>query len=138
MSLEADPTATPEAGTDPDKGPRTAANDWRELLNLTADMGTDLGHLLLLELRLALSSAGRIVILALVCLPLLFLAWLGLSTLPAVLLYQWSGSAALAVFLFLMIQVLALGLAGAALARYSRALSLPNTRRQLRNLVNGP
>ncbi|MBN7796537.1 hypothetical protein [Parahaliea mediterranea] len=106
--------------------------EWLQLLQLTADTGSDLGQLLVLELRLALASLGRMLLLALAFLPLLLLAWLGLTLLPAVLLYQHSGSPALGVLLFLAIQLMALGGIAMAWLRYRKGLGLPRTRRQWR------
>lgn len=128
--------------TGPSESPATTAGprareqaEWLQLLQLTADTGSDLGHLLVLELRLALASLGRMLLLALAFLPLLLLAWLGLTLLPAVLVYQHSGSPALGVLLFLAIQLLAMGGVVAAWLRYRKSLALPNTRRQWRALA---
>lgn len=125
-------TGAPENPTPPE---RQIHAEWLQLLQLTADTGSDLGHLLELELRLALANLGRMLMLALAFLPLLLFAWLGLTLLPAVLLYQYSGLPALGVLLFLAIQLLALGGVCAAWLRYRKALGLPRTRRQWRAFV---
>lgn len=115
---------------EPDRDP-----DWVELLQLTAGTGSDIARLMVLELRLAVTSLNRMLFLALAFLPLALLLWLGLSLMPAALVYQDTGSIALALGLFVLIQLLAL--AGLCLAwlRYRRALGLPRTRRQLRQFT---
>lgn len=116
-----------------DRHPETGGEpDWVELLQLSADAGSDIARLVVLELRLAVASLSRMLVLALACLPLLLLLWLGLSLLPAAALYQHTGSISLAVGLFTLIQLLALVAVGVAWVRYRRTLGLPRTRRQLR------
>lgn len=114
---------------------RDGGQEWLQLAQLSADMGGDLARLMLLELRLALTSLNRMLLLALAFLPLILLVWLGLSLLPAVLVYQHSGSAAFGVLAFLGVQMLALGAVSVAWMRYRKALSLPNTRRQFRGFT---
>lgn len=127
-------TEVPETTVRTDTGQE---QDWLQFFQLTTDVGADLGHLLLLEVRLALNSLSRMVFLALVALPLALLVWLALSLLPAVVLYDHTGSATFGVALFLLIQVVALGAVCLALVRYRRTLSLPHTRRQVRAFTGG-
>lgn len=127
-------TEVPETAVPPDAG---QDQDWLQFLQLTTDVGEDLGQLLLLEVRLALNSLGRMVFLALAALPLVLLAWLALSLLPAVVVYDHTGSAALGVALFLLIQLLSLGALCIAWVCYRRTLSLPHTRRQVRAFTGG-
>jgi hypothetical protein len=107
--------------------------EWLRLLQLSADVGADLGQLAVLELRLALASLGRMLLLAIAFLPLALLAWLGMSGLPAVLCYEFSGSLALGLLVFLALQLLALWALVTAWARYRKTLALPRTRRQLQS-----
>ncbi len=135
-----DPTDRPRASGDrpASAGDPSAGNEWLQLARLTSEVGSDFSKLLLLELKLAASSLGRIIVLALLCLPLLVLAWIALAAFPAALIAQWSGQVSLGVLTFLCIQLAALGLIVMAAKRYRRNLSLPNSRRQLQYLVAGP
>ncbi|GAB3291228.1 hypothetical protein GCM10027297_37010 [Parahaliea aestuarii] len=103
-------------------------------MQLLVDTGADLGQLTLLELRLAIKNLGRMVVLALLFLPLVLLIWLGLSLLPALALYQATASLVQAAAMFLLIQVLALAALCMLWLRYRRSLSLPRTREQVRAL----
>lgn len=111
--------------------------DWGALLQQTAEMGGDVARLLLLELQLSLSSLKRMLVLSVAMLPVLLLAWVSLSAVPAVLVYEYMGSPTLAVGCFVLIQVLTLFLLRMAVTRYSRTLGLPLTRKQLRQFRGG-
>ncbi|MFV0276328.1 MAG: hypothetical protein ACK5HY_03975 [Parahaliea sp.] len=128
--------AAPGAGVPPpDPSPRDQS--LLELFQLLADTGADLGQLTLLELRLAAQNLGRMVVLALLFLPLALLIWLGFSLLPALALYQASGSLVQAAAVFLFIQLAALGLLCLLWLRYRRSLRLPRTREQVKALGAG-
>jgi hypothetical protein len=127
-------SAPERAATDaPQPAPR-GEPEWLHLLQLSADVGADLGQLALLEVRLALTSLSRMLLLAIAFLPLALLAWLGLSGLPAVLCYEYSGSVTLGLLVFLALQLLALWALCASWMRYRRTLGLPRTRRQLQSV----
>lgn len=122
--------ASTAPGGDPGPG-------WSEAMEELAGAGAELGQLLLLELRLTLLSLRRMLLLAILFLPLLLLIWLALSALPALMLYQYSGSPVLAVVLFLAVQVLAFGLLVQLWKHYRAGLGLPRTRHQMENLLRG-
>lgn len=109
---------------------------WSEAFVQLAAVSSDIGQLVLLELRLTLATLRRMLLLAVLCLPLLLLIWLTLSALPALGLYQASGSLVLAALLFLAVQVLAFVLLWLTWQRYRRTLGLPRTRHQLDQLLS--
>lgn len=114
-----------------------ATQTWLEQAALA---GGALVRLAGLELRLAAGDAGRLLVLGLAMLPLVLLAWIGLSVLLAWLAFIWLGSAALAIATFIAVQLVTLAIMAALARKFARSLSLPATRRQLNALkeqVNG-
>jgi len=118
-----------------DLRPQDELKAWVELLQQAVAAGATLSQLAMLELRLALADGGRLVALGLVMLPLALLAWLGLSVLIGWCVFQWAASVALGIGAFLAVQLVTLGILGAACARYRKSLSLPATRRHLRQFM---
>lgn len=106
-----------------------------EALQNTAEIGADIGRLAVLESRLAINSLGRIIVLALLSLPLLLLAWLAVTLLPAVVLYAYVPSLPLGVAVFLSLQLLALCAIVRAMQVYARSLRFPLTSRQVREFL---
>lgn len=108
---------------------------WLELAVEAFETGNQFSRLALLELKLAAGDSARLLILALAAVPLVILAWLGLSVLLAWLAYSTLGSIPLGLACFTLIQVLALLVMGLAAKRYARSLALPATRRQWRAMM---
>jgi len=103
--------------------------------------GGDLVRLAALELRLAAADSGKLVGLALAMVPLLLLAWIGLSGLLGWLVFAWSGSVAWGIVMFIIVQLAALGIMAINCKKYSKSLSFPATSRQLKTLkeeASGP
>ena len=96
--------------------------------------GGDLGRLAVLELRLAVADSGKLVVLGLAMVPLLLLAWIGSSVLLAWLAFVWSGSVALSIGTFIVVQLITLGVMAALCKKYAKSLSFPATKRQLQTL----
>lgn len=121
--------------TPDEQRPQDELKAWVELLQQAVAAGATLSQLAMLELRLALADGGRLVALGLVMLPLALLAWLGLSVLIGWCVFQWAASVTLGIGAFLAVQLVTLGILGAACARYRKSLSLPATRRHLRQFM---
>ncbi len=103
--------------------------------------GGDLVRLAALELRLAAADSGKLVGLALAMVPLLLLAWIGLSVLLGWLVFAWSGSVDWGIVMFIIVQLAALGIMAINCKKYSKSLSFPATSRQLKTLkeeASGP
>ena len=96
--------------------------------------GGDLVRLAALELRLAAADSGKLAVLGLAMVPLLLLAWKGLSVLLAWGVYAWLGSVALGIAAFILLQVVALGILAAKCKEYAKSLKCPATSRQLKTL----
>lgn len=108
---------------------------WFALLQLAQATGRQLTTLLQLELKLALADGQRLLGALLAMVPLVILAWLGLSILLAWLVFMGSGSVGLGLAGFVLVQLLALMLLWRAARAYRRSLGLPATRRQLRAIL---
>ena len=135
MSSETSSAGAEAATSDSQRPPPDQNKSPLELFQILADTSADLGLLALLEFRLALQNLQRMVILALLFLPLLLLVWLALSLLPALVLYQVTASLVLSALLFLVLQVTALGYLRFLMLRYSRKFKLPRTRAQIEALM---
>ncbi|SDS75268.1 hypothetical protein SAMN05216198_2690 [Halopseudomonas litoralis] len=96
--------------------------------------GGDLVRLVGLELRLAIADSGKLAVLGLAMVPLLLLAWIGLSVLLGWLAFAWSGSVALSIVVFIVVQLATLGVMAALCKKYAKSLSFPATKRQLQTL----
>lgn len=110
---------------------------WLDLLQQAAAAGSALSKLAMLELRLALADGRRLILLTLLILPLLVLAWMGLSVLLGWLAYQYSQSVTLGLGMFLAVQLITLATLLAVCRRYRKSLSLPVTRRHLQSYLEG-
>tara|TARA_R110002110_G_scaffold110071_4_gene274492 strand:- start:117889 stop:118392 length:504 start_codon:yes stop_codon:yes gene_type:complete len=137
--------AEPEQASEPDRDqresePAPAAAEaqlqaWVSLLQLAQATGRQLSTLLQLELKLALADGQRLLGAILAMVPLVILAWTGLSVLLAWLVFLGSGSVSLGLAGFVLIQLLALVLLWRAVRVFKRSLGLPATRRQLRAII---
>jgi len=130
--ISANPPPEPEAPVGSGGSEIKAWLDWAQQLTVA---GGTLSKLALLELRLAVGDSGRLFAVGLLMLPLLFLAWIGLSVLLAWLAYLAVLSVTVALITFLLIQVVALIGLLMACKQYRKSLSLPATRRNLQNFM---
>lgn len=105
-----------------------------EWLEHAALAGGDLVRLAGLELRLAAGDSGRLLALGLAMVPLALLAWIGLSVLLAWLVFAWLGSTAAAIFTFMVVQLVTIGIMLAYCRKFAKSLSFPATSRQLKAL----
>lgn len=96
--------------------------------------GGDLVRLAALELRLAAADSGKLVVLGLAMVPLLLLAWIGLSVLLGWLVLAWSGSVAWGIVVFIGVQLVAMAILAINCKKYAKSLSFPATSRQLKTL----
>ena len=120
-----------------DQGPTEELKAWVELLQQAVAAGATLSQLALLELRLAIADGGRLIVLGLLMLPLTLLAWSGVSVLAAWSAFSLSGSVALGICTFVAVQVITLSVMAVACVRYRKSLSLPGTRRHVRQFMEG-
>lgn len=100
-----------------------------EWLEHAALAGGDLVRLAGLELKLAAGDSGRLLVLGLAMIPLVLLAWIGLSVLLAWLVFAWLGSVALAIVTFIVVQVITIGIMLACCKTFAKSLSFPATSR---------
>lgn len=110
---------------------------WASWLEQAGTLSSDVFQLLQLELRLAVSDSKRLLILALLFVPMLMLTWISFSVLLAWQVYLLNMSVTQGLLACCMIQVL--GLLGIAMGwnYYKKSLSLPLTRQNIRQLTGG-
>lgn len=122
-----------------DKAAKTEQLDelqlWASWLTQAGTISADIFQLLQLELRLAFSDSKRLLILAVLFLPMLILTWIGLSGLLAWSVYLLTTSVTQGLIAFFVIQLL--GLAGIVIGlnHYKKSLTLPLTRQHIRHIV---
>ncbi|MFN3582009.1 MAG: hypothetical protein ACK4VV_16225 [Pseudomonas sp.] len=110
---------------------------WMALGKQASEAGGNFVRLLGLELKLALGDGRRLILVALALVPVLCLAWFGLSVLLAWLTYQQSLSVTLALVVFLLVQIVAALLLARLARKFARSFSLPATRRHVQALKEG-
>jgi len=110
---------------------------WVSWLQQSTAIGTDILQLLLLELRLALADSRRLLIVALLFIPMLMLTWISFTLFLAWLVYLLNASITQSLFAFFISQ--ALGLIGIALSwkYYKKSFSLPLTRQHIQKIMGG-
>ena len=134
--IDSSDTANPE-----DKAEKNEQLDqlqiWLSWLEQAGTVSSDIFQLLQLELRLAVSDSKRLLLLALLFVPMLVLTWLGFSILLAWQVYLLNMSVTQGLLVFCVIQFL--GLVGIAMAwnYYKKSLSLPLTRQNIRRITGG-
>lgn len=111
--------------------------EWAGWLDQAEAIGSDLVQLLQLELRLALSSSKRLLMLVLLFVPVLILAWLGCSVLLAWQVYLFNMSVTQGLLGFFIVQLLGLAAITVSWDFYKKSLSLPLTRQHIRRLIEG-
>jgi len=107
-------------------------------LQQIAASGGDIARLLVLELRLAVGDSGRLLLLAVLSLPLLLLAWTGFAVLVSWLVYQYDASVTMALLAFLLLQLSALAVIHVLIRQYRKSLSLPLTRHHIQSFLGTP
>lgn len=110
---------------------------WLGWVEQAVAAGGTLSRLAVLELRLAVASSGRLVLLGLIILPLVVFAWLGLSILLGWLAYQYGQSVTVGLGTFLGVQLAALVALGWGCRRYRKRMSMSATRRHLQAFREG-
>lgn len=98
-------------------------------------VGSSLATLLQLELRLAAQDLGRLLVLALLLLPVLLLAWTSFCAGVSWFLYRYFEEPAAAFLTFLSLQMLALGGMAWLANRYRGSLSFPRTKEFVQTLA---
>jgi hypothetical protein len=132
--IDSSDTANPE-----DKAEKTEQMDqlqlWARWLEQAGTLSSDIFQLLQLELRLAISDSKRLLVLALLFVPMLMLTWISFSVLLAWQVYLLNLSVTQGLLACCMIQFL--GLVGIAMGWnfYKKSLSLPLTRQNIRRLT---
>jgi len=113
--------------------------DWAR--SLSGLMGS-LSRLLNAEVNLAVADLRRLLVVALLMVPLACFAWLGLSVFIAWCIYAVSGWLGLALAGFFLLQCAVLLVLTRLVRSYKKSLSLPHTRQQLqailRDFEHGP
>lgn len=141
MSAESTAQASsrrPEAGmVPPAQEPESELNIWSTWLTQAAAAGADFAELFALEVRLAVGDARRLLMLAMIAIPLLLFAWLGFSVLIAWLVGEYLTSVIWGLAAFLGIQLIVLGSLVCLWQRYKRSLKLPLTRQYLHAFMGG-
>ncbi|MFA7553536.1 MAG: hypothetical protein WCY88_04730 [Spongiibacteraceae bacterium] len=110
---------------------------WADWLRDIATIGADTLQLLQLEVRLAIKDSKRLLVLALLFVPVLMLTWLGLAVLLAWLVYLLDSSVTQGLLAFLIIHVAALIGIVVGWRHYRKSLSLPLSRQHIRQLMGG-
>ena len=132
--IESPDTASPH--DNPDKNSQSDELQlWARWLQQAAANGTDIFQLVQLELRLAISDSPRLLILALLFIPLLMLTWVSFSALLAWLVYLLNTSVTQGLLAFFIIQLLGLVAISMGCKHYKKSLTLPLTRQHIRRLV---
>lgn len=132
--IDSSNTASPD-----DKTEKTEQLDqlqlWFSWLEQAGTLGSDVFQLLKLELRLAFSDSKRLLVIALLFVPMLMLTWISFSVLLAWQVYLLNMSVTQGLLACCLIQFL--GLVGIAMAwnYYKKSLSLPLTRQNIRRLI---
>ena len=134
--MEKPDTASPHDSAEKSE-PLDELQIWNRWLQQAAANGSDLFQLLQLELRLAVSDSSRLLVLALLFIPLLMLAWVGFSALLAWLVYLLNMSVTQGLLAFFIIQILGLVGVFTGWQHYKKSLTLPLTRQHISQLVGG-
>lgn len=110
---------------------------WSIWLQQSAAIGTGILHLLQLELRLAIADSKRLVIVALLFIPMLIMTWISFTVLLSWLVYQLNSSITQGLCAFFISQTLALIALCLGWHCYKKSLSLPLSREHIKQLVRG-
>lgn len=110
---------------------------WASWLQQAATISTDIFQLAQLELRLAISDSKRLLVLALLFVPILVLVWVSCTVLLAWLVYLVNSSTTQGLLAFFISQILALLGICLGWGHYKKSLSLPLTRQHIQQLTTG-
>ncbi|MFT6927977.1 MAG: putative membrane protein YqjE [Psychromonas sp.] len=110
---------------------------WASWLQQAATISTDIFQLVQLELRLAISDSKRLLVLALLFVPILILSWISFTVLLAWLVYQINSSTTCGLLAFFVCQILALLAIFWGWGHYKKSLSLPLTREHIQQFTAG-
>lgn len=126
-----------ERANQPDDTSDEPLEIWSDWIKQATEAGSNLAELFALEIKLAVGDAGRMFCVLLLALPVVFLAWLGLSVLLAWVVVDYSGSVTPGLVTFLLLQLGVLLSLRLLWKRYKRSLSLPLTREHLQSFMGG-
>lgn len=110
---------------------------WTSWLQQSAVIGHDILHLLRLELQLAFKDSKRLLVLALLFIPVAMLAWIGFSVLSAWLIYSVNTSVAQGLLAFFAFQITGLLALIFGWKHYRKSLRLPMTTEHVGRLLKG-
>ncbi|GAB3094097.1 hypothetical protein G8770_02050 [Aestuariicella hydrocarbonica] len=110
---------------------------WSDWLSQAVTAGSDIAELFRLEVQLALGDARRMLLLALLALPMMMLLWLGFAALMTWLVIDYSGSVTCGLLAFVLLHGAALVSIRLLWQRYKRSLKLPLTRQHLQAFMGG-
>ncbi|TVP90939.1 MAG: hypothetical protein EA348_05015 [Pseudomonadaceae bacterium] len=110
---------------------------WLAWIQQAAEAGGTFAQLLQTEVRLALRSARQLLLLGMLMLPLLLMAWLGMSSAVGWLAFTSSGSVLLGLLAFTAVQLVVLVLLGRKAKILRRRLRLPATKQQIESFMHG-
>ncbi|MGB4246308.1 MAG: hypothetical protein WBJ75_01215 [Pseudohongiellaceae bacterium] len=142
MSELPDPSPAPQEA---DAGRRDELAAWLDYAHQVTEVGVTAVQLFHAEVRLALSSARRLFIILALMLPVVLLAWVGLTVLLAWVGHQVTGlyfqkpqlAMGVAIMVFLLQQLMAVFVMYRISVQYRRNLSLPVTRRHVQEFTEG-
>ena len=109
-----------------------AAHDW---LSEQATLVNQIFQLLGLELKVAAADSAKIVAAGLLMVPLLLLTWVGCCVFISWVVFFLSGSLAIALISFPLLQIAAIVLLKLRISRWSESLKLLHTREHLTQLL---
>lgn len=125
---------------DPGKAPEPEENElqaWLDWFKHAASAGGDLAKLARMELSLAVGDTKRIILLALLAIPLAVFTWVGLSALLAWLVYIPTQSVSGAIGVFIAVQVIPLLIIAVSIKRYRKSWEFAATREHLKAFKEG-
>lgn len=126
--------AAPPEGASLENGPAQESASLLKLAGETLSLSRSFFELLILELRLAAQSIPKIIFLALAALLLMVFAWLSFAATIAWISAVVFHSTGWGIFAFLVLQLVALFACAQLIRRFSRRLTLPNSRGFLKQL----
>lgn len=106
-------------------------------LQSAATTGSDIVDLFQLELRLAITDVKRLMLLAKLLMPILVLAWMCLSSVLSWHVYLLNSSVTQGLWFLCILQFLALLMIVIGLKVYQKNLTLPLTRRHIKQFIDG-
>lgn len=127
-------TACPDDKTEKTE-PLDKIEVWARWLEQAKTISGDIVQLAQLELRLAISDSKRLIILALLFIPLLMLTWIGFSILLGWQVYLLNMSVTQGLLAFCIIQILGLAVIVISWNHYKKSLTLPLTRQNIRQFI---